>query len=220
MLNYFVMAYPDRVDRISAQGDANPIYSSISPDYGNNLYAANGYFIWTKSLSGYPWDIKTFDSNFIYDRATELGWSDPTSFKRLNTDLPHVGTTMCADGSAGGDTQNFSVEYALPIVFAMPALSHPAAWLRDEFHLSPVWVNVGNVGSTKARIFTYRVGLDPKLCDLSISWRFQPRRGIGLYDWKYYVNKQGSFVLQQESVINQKHGGQTTPALPCTSSYE
>ena len=45
-------------------------------------------------------------------------------------------------------------------------------------------------------------------------------RGIGLFDWKYYVNKQGSFVLQQESVINQKHGGQTTPALPCTSSYE
>jgi len=80
MLNYFVMAYPDRVDRNMGPGNANPIYSSITPDYGNNLYAANGYFIWTKSLSGYPWDIKTFDSNFIYDRATELGWRDPTSF--------------------------------------------------------------------------------------------------------------------------------------------
>jgi hypothetical protein len=44
--------------------------------------------------------------------------------------------------------------------------------------------------------------------------------GLGLFDWKYYVSKQGSFVLQQESIINQERGGQTPPTMPCTNSYE
>jgi len=44
--------------------------------------------------------------------------------------------------------------------------------------------------------------------------------GIGLYDWKYYVNQKGAYVLQQESVINNQQGGQTTPSLPCTTSYQ
>jgi len=66
MLNYFVMAYPARVDENMGPGNANPIYSSVVPDYGNNTYAANGYFVWTKSLSGYPWDIKTYDTKFVY----------------------------------------------------------------------------------------------------------------------------------------------------------
>jgi hypothetical protein len=88
MLNYFVMGYPARVDQHMAPGNANPIYSSIVPDYGNNTHAASGYFVWTKSQSGYPWDIKTYDTKFVYDRSTELGWTDPTSFKRFNIDLP------------------------------------------------------------------------------------------------------------------------------------
>jgi hypothetical protein len=31
-------------------------------------------------------------------------------------------------------------------------------------------------------------------------------KNIGLYDWKYYVNDSGSWVLRQESVINQLIG--------------
>jgi len=81
------MAYPNRVDQHMAPGNANPIYSSIVPDYANNTYGNSGYFIWTNSPSGYPWDVKTFDSNYIYDRSTELNWNDPTSFKRFNRDL-------------------------------------------------------------------------------------------------------------------------------------
>jgi hypothetical protein len=45
ILNYFVMAYPARVDQHMGPGNANPIYSSIVPDYGNNSYAATGYFM-------------------------------------------------------------------------------------------------------------------------------------------------------------------------------
>jgi hypothetical protein len=35
----------------------NPIYSSISPDLQAS-FAPQGYFVWTKAVSGYPWDVK------------------------------------------------------------------------------------------------------------------------------------------------------------------
>ena len=44
--------------------------------------------------------------------------------------------------------------------------------------------------------------------------------GVGLYDWKHYVNKNGSFVLVQDATINNSEVGQTTPNLPCPNSYQ
>ena len=219
MMNYFVMAYPDRVDQNMGPGNANPIYSSISPDYGNNTYAASGYFVWTKSLSGYPWDIKTFDSNYVYDRATELGWSDPTSFKRFNQDLPM--SQRCVGSDRAGATLRIPAANTQYQSFSQcrPFQTQPLGYVLNSIS-APAWVNVGNVGMTRTRYFTYKYSCDQNYANCQFKEVYSLGRGIGLFDWKYYVNKQGSFVLQQESVINQKQGGQTTPALPCTSSYE
>ena len=83
MMTYFLMGYPDRIDNYMASPNVNPIYSSITPDIGPG-YTQQGYFVWTKGASGYPWDVKTFDRNRIYDRATELVWMDPTT---INTTM-------------------------------------------------------------------------------------------------------------------------------------
>jgi hypothetical protein len=82
------------------------------------------------------------------------------------------------------------------------------------------WVNVGNVGPTKTRYFTYKYSCDSNYANCQYKEVFSLGLGIGLFDWKYYVNKQGALVLQQESVINQEGGGQTTPSMPCANSYE
>jgi len=87
MLNYFVMAYPNRSDHYVAPGNANPIYTSIDPEIQSG-YAPQGTFLWIKSVSGYPWDVNTFDQNYVYHRATELKWTDPTTFKRQAQDMP------------------------------------------------------------------------------------------------------------------------------------
>jgi hypothetical protein len=131
MLNYFVMAYPARVDQSMGPGNANPIYSSIVPDYGNNAYSASGYFIWTKSLSGYPWDIKTYDSKFVYDRSTELGWNGSDKLQAIYC-RPADDTTLRAERWSGCDAQNSSFEYIVQILFAMPPIPHAAARLCDE----------------------------------------------------------------------------------------
>jgi hypothetical protein len=219
ILNYFMMAYPARSDQHMAPGNANPIYSSIVPDYGNNVYAATGYFIWTKSVSGYPWDIKTFDSNFIYDRSTELGWNDPTSFKRFDNDLAM--SQRCVPGDRAGATLRIPSSNTQYQSYAqcMPYLTQPLDYVMNSLS-APTWQNVGNLGMTRTRYFTYKYSCDQNYANCQYMEVYSLGFGVGLYDWKYYVNKQGSFVLQQESIINMKQGGQTTPSLPCTTSYE
>ena len=65
MLSYFVMAYPSRADHYMGPGNANPIYTSIDPEIQTG-YAPQGTFFWVKSASGYPWDVNTFDQNYVY----------------------------------------------------------------------------------------------------------------------------------------------------------
>ena len=44
--------------------------------------------------------------------------------------------------------------------------------------------------------------------------------GIGLYDWKHYVNKNGSWSLVQDATINNSDVGHTTPtcSVPTATS--
>ena len=65
-------------------GPANPIYTEVYPDQD---FAKSGYWFWLKNKSATGFDVKAFDSVFIYMRATELNWQ-ATSFKRFVHDLP------------------------------------------------------------------------------------------------------------------------------------
>jgi hypothetical protein len=56
-------------------GTANPVYTSVT---GSRFY-------WTKTGSGYPWDIQLYDKNYIYLWVTELDWQNPNSFKEFNS---------------------------------------------------------------------------------------------------------------------------------------
>src|SRR6266478_4212914 len=121
MLNYFVMNYPDRADYHMGPGNANPIYSAIFPDNGLS-FATTGYFVWTKGANGYPWDVKTFDQNFVYDRSTELTWTDPQTFKRFNVDIPM--SPRCVAKGATSPDPNSGRELELQFLFGMHGLQN------------------------------------------------------------------------------------------------
>ena len=56
-------------------GTANPLYTSVT---------ANRFY-WTKTASGYPWDIQLYDKNYVYLWVTELDWLNPRTFKAFNS---------------------------------------------------------------------------------------------------------------------------------------
>jgi len=219
MLNYFTMGYPNRLDHYMGPGNANPVYTDISPDLGSN-FATSGRFLWTKSSIGYPWDIKAFDSNYVYDRTTELSWTDPTSFKRFNTDLPMSKRCVPVKKSGGSiKVSSANTNYTF-YGNCQPTKTQNLGYVVNSIS-PPTMVNTGgNLGSIKTRYFTYKYSCDSSYGNCAYEEVFSLGYGIGLYDWKYYVNQGGSMVLNQESVINGFDSGSATPYTPCTTSYE
>ncbi len=219
MLSYFVMGYPNRVSNFMGPGNANPIYSSITPDYLDQ-FADTGYFVWVKSVNGYPWDVKSFDTNYVYDRTTELAWSDPQSFKRFDQDLPI--THRCVKiGKVGPAIKVTSANTSYG--FYKSCSKYQSGTLNYAWNTltAPKSIQTaGNMGFVSTRLFKYHYDCDSTYANCKYLEVFSLGYQIGLYDWKYYTSQNGKWVLQQASSINNFDGGATTPYLPCTSSYQ
>src|SRR5256712_2307588 len=70
------------------------------------------------------------------------------------------------------------------------------------------------------RLFTYQYGCDTNYGNCTDKEVFSLGSGVGLYDWKHYVNQNGQWVFAQESPINNKDVGHTTPYFPCPNTYQ
>jgi hypothetical protein len=218
MLNYFTMAYPNRLTHHMGPGNANPVYTNITPDLGSN-FATTGRFIWIKSSQGFPWDIKAYDTHYIYDRSTGVSGTDATAFKRFNIDLPTSQRCVTINQAGGQIKTPASKTNYTTYAGCEPTKTQPLAYVITNIS-APATYTVGNVGPVKTRFFTYKYSCNSNYENCAFEEIFSLGRGIGLYDWKYYVNQNGKFVFKQESLINQFDSGSATPYLPCANSYQ
>jgi hypothetical protein len=219
MMNYFTMGYPNRLTNNMGPGNANPIYTTIIPELGDS-FATNGYFMWTKSSIGYPWDIKTYDQKYIYDRTTELSWVDPTMFKRFDNDLP-MSKRCVRTGKSGPSIKipSANTNYTSH-ANCLPTLTQNLGYVLNMIS-APKLVNTGgNLGTIQTRNFTYRYSCDSNYQNCAFQEIFSLGYQVGLYDWRYYKNIGGVFKMVQESKINQFTSGSATPYLPCMNSYQ
>jgi hypothetical protein len=79
IMKYFVMSKSKR-DQYYLGGSTNSVYTQVFP---NEDFAPQGYWFWLKSPKAHGFDVKVFDRDRIYMRATELIWTDNTTFKRF-----------------------------------------------------------------------------------------------------------------------------------------
>jgi len=219
MMTYFLMGYPDRIDNYMASPNVNPIYSSITPDIGPG-YPQQGYFVWTKGASGYPWDVKTFDKNRIYDRSTELVWMDPTTFKRFNKDLPL--SPRCISPNGGSATIRTKQQdsaysfYSDCTVYQTADLSYVTTQVSK-----PVMADTGgNLGQVKTRTLTYSYSCNASYSNCLYKEVYSLGYNVGLYDWKYYVSQNKKWQLVQDSIINNFTLGQSVPMFTCPNTYQ
>lgn len=219
MMNYFLMDYPDRIDNSMGSLNANPIYSSIDPEMGAD-YAKQGYFVWTKSSLGYPWDVKTFDKDYIYDRSTELLWMDPTSFKRFTKDLPL--SPRCISTKSGSDTIKIKQKDSSYRFYSDCAAYQTAdlGYVTNTISKPATVDSGGDLGQIKTRTLTYLYGCNSQYSQCSYKEVYSLGYNVGLYDWKYYVAKKNKWVLTQDSVINNWTLGQSVPMFSCPNTYQ
>ena len=219
MLSYFLLAYPNRTTNYLGPGNANPIYTSAFPEKGYK-YARSGYFLWVKSASGYPWDVKPFDINFVYDRSTELQWNDPTTFKRFVVDLPM--SPRCVPLKKAPNPIQVPVSNTQYRSFrnCRAFRTQDLAYVVNSISAPTVVKNVGNIGTVVTRRFTYQYGCDSSYANCTDQEVYSLGLAVGLYDWKHFRNKSGKWKLVKHSLIDDYDIGQTTPYLPCRDSYK
>jgi hypothetical protein len=208
-MKYFVMSAESRADHFM-NGQPNPIYTEVFPDTD---FAASGYWFWLKSSSAHGFDVKSFDEHYVYMRSTELVWTDPTTFKRFERDLP-IAARCVTEGKPGPTIRVPDTTFNYFASCRPYKTSHLETSVNDLD--APVLMETGgNIGRIWTRVLHYRYNCNSNFENCQNEEQFFLGNGYGEWQWKHF--KSGK--LLSVSLMNNLEEGQTSATLPCTDSY-
>jgi len=210
VMKYFVMAQGTRESHFM-HGSANSIYTHVFPDQD---FAGKGYWFWLKSPKANGYDVKAFDGEHVYMRATELTWTDNTSFKRFEHDLP-IAERCVPEGKPGQEIKVAETKFDYYESCKVQKSSNLGTAVNTLD--APVMMDVGgNVGQQWTRVLHYRYNCDLKFSHCVNEEQFYLANGFGLWQWKHFKN--GSLV--KETLMNNLENGQSAGNLPCKDAYQ
>ena len=208
-MKYFAMSEQKRPTEFLT--GANAIYTQVFP---NQDFAASGYFLWLKSPDAHGFDVKSFDEKFVYDRATELVWSDNTTYKRFNQDLP-LSPRCIPVGQPASPVQAPHTTFT----FYARCSSYKTSNLGTSINTldAPKTMNTrGTAGTLSTRLLHYRYNCDSNYQNCGDEEQFFLGADYGLWEWRHFSHGQ----LVQTSMINELKDGTANGTLPCTGSYQ
>jgi hypothetical protein len=173
----------------------------------------SGHSMWfTKTPKAFPWDVKAYDTNFIYDTATELDWKSSRNFKKNNPQWP-----MCPRFWNGDPTLYQFSQHAnwQPFVNCIPGVGGD---------VGPVYYPIqgpfpmdfgGDVGIAGTILLTYYWSDMKQREQLFLTDR------AGWVDWTHAVLTQLSpnlsqYVIDARVTHNKIVPGTLIPQFPCT----
>ena len=210
VMKYFVMAQKDRATQFMS-GTKNPIYTEVFP---NRDFAEAGYWFWLKSAAGNGYDVKAYGKNYVYMRATELIWTDNTTFKRFVHDLP-IATRCVPEGEPGPEIKVRDTRYQ----YYSSCKVYKESQLGTAVNTldAPVLMDTGgSIGQVWTRVLHYRYNCDQNFQQCADEEQFYLANGYGEWQWKHYKN--GNLV--NSTLINNQEPGSTHASLPCADSYK
>ncbi len=210
MLSWFVMG-SSWSTQYHLTGNANPLYT----------YRGNTFY-WVKGISGYPWDVNSYDNNYVYQWATEYTWNDPTSYKAFNNAIPWSPrcVSMPAAGVYGSKLATITLASTAFTIYGSqcaPSSTHNLGYVVNEIW-GPTPLSLGGSLQSNALTLTlsYRYSCDSSYDECQYKETFDFQRPFGLVRWTYYALQNGQYVQQSQSVFNHlASGGAPTPNHPC-----
>jgi hypothetical protein len=210
VMKYFVMAKDKRGGEFMS-GTKNSIYTQVFPDQD---FAKAGYWLWLKSPAGHGFDVKAYGKDYVFMRATELVWSDNTTFKRFVRDLA-ISARCVTEGQPGPEikVRDTSYEYyASCTAYKQGHLGTSVNTLDAPALMDPG----GNTGQVWTRVLHYRYNCNSDFEQCADEEQFYLASGYGEWQWKHYKNG----TLVNATLINNLSPGSTLATLPCADSYK
>lgn len=210
MMNWFTMG-SSWSQKYHLTGNANPLYT----DLGNTFY-------WVKGGNGYPWDVNSFDSSYVYQWATEYAWNDPTSYKAFDSAIPW--SPRCVDKPATGvyGSKLATITLASTPYTVYGSQCAPSSKQNLGYVVNEIWgptpMSLGGSlqNNTLALTLSYRYSCDSSYDNCKYKETFDFQRPYGLVRWIYYKLQNGQYVQQNQTVYNHlASGGAPVPEHPC-----
>lgn len=210
VMKYFAMSAQKRpIEFVS--GTTNPIYTQVFP---NQDFASGGYWLWLKSSTAHGFDVKAFNQSYVYMRSTELIWTDNTTFKRFEQDLPIAARCVTA-GKPGPVIRVANTTFK----YYSSCMAYKSSTLGTAVNSldAPVQINAGgNIGTVWTRVLHYRYNCNSSYLNCNDEEQFYLGSGYGLWQWKHYH----AGLLAKTALMNKTTPGTAAGTLPCTDSYK
>lgn len=207
---YFAMSAQARNNEFM-YGHPNSIYTEVYP---NMDFAKSGYWFWLKSPSAHGFDVKTFDSQYVYMRSTERHWKNNTTFKRFVNDLP-IAARCVRFGQPGPRIKVPDTTFQY-YASCSPYKSKNIGTAVNDLD-APVLMNAGgNIGPVPTRVLHYQYDCDKNFRNCKDEEQFFLGNGYGPWQWKHFKNGK----LKKSALINDVQKGIATQMLPCPESYK
>lgn len=209
VMKYFALNR-DKRDSYFLEGSPNPIYTRVFPDED---FAPSGYWFWLKSPKVHGFDVKAFDQEHVYMRATELEWKDNSTFKRFVHDLP-IAARCVTEGKPGPEIKVEDTSFRYFSSCRPYKTSNVGRAINDLD--APVEMDGGDLGRVWTRVLHYRYDCDKDFDHCRDEEQFFLANGYGLWQWKHFKN--GSLV--KTAVMNHLEKGKPSGDLKCPESYQ
>jgi hypothetical protein len=224
VLQWMVMQAADKngsplASHFHMTGNANPLFTSMQTDR----------FFWTKTGSGYPWDVQLYDDNYIYLWVTELNWQDPTTYKVFR----------------GRQSGNFN----LPLAPRFVTLGDTSGKLASieitdssyEIHTSCTNYTIKNLGNVinevwgpysetfggdlpanlRTIVLSYRYSCDAFYSNCGDKEEFHLAYPFGLVHWQHQKwNGTGYNPPDNQTTFNHVSTGTVNPAISCGENFD
>ena len=194
-----------------------PQVSTVNGHY-NMVYSNSGTFYWVKSNQGYPWDVNTYDANYIYQSITEQDWNNPSTYKIFEKPLPWMPRCIDVPAVPGKiasilvepDDSKFDIHLS-----CRDYTTHSLGYVVNEIW-GPQNLAIGNLPAAPTLTLSYRYSCDSVYNNCKYKETFALQKGSGLVQWTYYTLQNGKYVQANQT----NHGypaafGSVTPVHPC-----
>ena len=209
VMKYFAMDEDRRASQF-LQDNPNPIYTQVFPD---SDFASRGYWFWLKSPKAHGFDVKSFDEKYVYMRSTELTWTDNTSFKRFEHDLPIA--ARCVPAGEPGPELKVQDTRFLYFSACRPYKSSTVGTAVNDLDAPQKMDGGGNIGQVWTRVLHYRYNCDKNYQNCRDEEQFFLANGYGLWQWKHYHDDRPV----KTALMNDLQQGRPNATLPCQQSY-
>jgi hypothetical protein len=193
-----------------------PVASTVNGHY-NVIFPQTGTFYWVKGAAGYPWDVDTFDSNYIYQSITEQVWNDPNTYKIFETALPWMPRCInipAVPGKLSSITVDPSQTKFDIHTSCTSFTTHSLGYVVNEIW-GPYNMSIGGRPPAPTLTLSYRYSCDSSFTTCNYKETFSMQQGGGMVQWTYYILQGGQYVQANQTTHGKMSFASVTPVHPC-----